>query len=60
MAAVQSTARSEVPDQQIVALRLPPHSVEAEQSLLGALLLDNQEEEHEGLLLGGGGAGLDT
>src|SRR5688572_31805176 len=29
-------------DAQLVALRLPPHSVEAEQSLLGALLLDNQ------------------
>jgi replicative DNA helicase len=29
-------------DPQLVALKLPPHSVEAEQSLLGALLLDNQ------------------
>jgi replicative DNA helicase len=29
-------------DAQLVALKVPPHSVEAEQSLLGALLLDNQ------------------
>jgi replicative DNA helicase len=28
-------------DPQLVALRLPPHSVEAEQSVLGGLLLDN-------------------
>jgi hypothetical protein len=30
------------PDPQLVALKVPPHSIEAEQSLLGALLLDNQ------------------
>jgi replicative DNA helicase len=35
-------AREQTSDPQLVALRLPPHSVEAEQSLLGALLLDNQ------------------
>ncbi|HVJ11488.1 MAG TPA: replicative DNA helicase [Burkholderiales bacterium] len=35
-------ARQESSDPQLVALKLPPHSVEAEQSLLGALLLDNQ------------------
>ncbi|HVB47262.1 MAG TPA: replicative DNA helicase [Burkholderiales bacterium] len=29
-------------DPQLLALRVPPHSVEAEQSLLGGLLLDNQ------------------
>jgi replicative DNA helicase len=34
-------ARQESSDPQLVALKLPPHSVEAEQSLLGALLLDN-------------------
>ena len=28
-------------DQQLSALRLPPHSIEAEQSLLGGILLDN-------------------
>ena len=33
--------RSET-DPQLLALRVPPHSVEAEQSLLGGLLLDNQ------------------
>src|SRR5690348_13893993 len=41
MAALQQVARGEG-DQQLVALRVPPHSVEAEQSLLGALLIDNQ------------------
>jgi replicative DNA helicase len=35
-------ARSEPADPQLLALKVPPHSVEAEQSLLGALLLDNQ------------------
>ncbi|MDQ5850333.1 MAG: replicative DNA helicase [Pseudomonadota bacterium] len=29
-------------DERILQLRVPPHSIEAEQSLLGALLLDNQ------------------
>ncbi|HEX2334207.1 MAG TPA: replicative DNA helicase [Burkholderiales bacterium] len=38
----QTVARPDVADPQLVALKLPPHSVEAEQSLLGALLLDNQ------------------
>src|SRR6267142_1395018 len=33
--------RTEPSDPQLVALKVPPHSVEAEQSLLGALLLDN-------------------
>jgi replicative DNA helicase len=33
--------RSEPADPQLLALRVPPHSVEAEQSLLGGLLLDN-------------------
>src|ERR1043165_8966571 len=35
-------ARSENADPQLLALKVPPHSIEAEQSLLGALLLDNQ------------------
>jgi len=35
----------EPPDPQLLALRVPPHSVEAEQSLLGGLLLDNQAWE---------------
>jgi replicative DNA helicase len=42
MPVAQPVARLEVADPQLVALKLPPHSVEAEQSLLGALLLDNQ------------------
>src|SRR5919109_2178481 len=42
MAVAQPVLRPESVDPQLVALRLPPHSVEAEQSLLGALLIDNQ------------------
>ena len=42
MALPQPTARQEASDPQLVALRVPPHSIEAEQSLLGGLLLDNQ------------------
>ena len=33
--------RTEAADPQLLALKVPPHSVEAEQSLLGGLLLDN-------------------
>src|SRR5436190_7095295 len=42
MAVAQTIAREQSADAQLVALRVPPHSVEAEQSLLGALLNDNQ------------------
>jgi replicative DNA helicase len=45
MAIAQSGAvyvRTENADPQLLALKVPPHSIEAEQSLLGALLLDNQ------------------
>ena len=42
MALAQQVARQESADSQLLALKVPPHSVEAEQSLLGALLLDNQ------------------
>jgi replicative DNA helicase len=42
MAVLQQVARQEGADPSLVALRVPPHSVEAEQSLLGALLIDNQ------------------
>src|ERR671936_210411 len=42
MAVAQQVAREPAADPQLVALRVPPHSVEAEQSLLGALLIDNQ------------------
>src|SRR5574339_352128 len=37
-----SVARNEGADPQLLALKVPPHSVEAEQSVLGGLLLDNQ------------------
>src|SRR5574341_2113480 len=40
MAAAQQAARNE--GAELLALKVPPHSVEAEQSLLGGLLLDNQ------------------
>jgi replicative DNA helicase len=42
MAAAPQLVRQESTDPQLAALRVPPHSVEAEQSLLGALLIDNQ------------------
>ena len=42
MAVAQQVAREAGADPQLLALKLPPHSVEAEQSLLGALLIDNQ------------------
>ncbi len=39
----QATPAAPFPaDPQVLALRVPPHSVEAEQSLIGGLLLDNQ------------------
>src|SRR2546428_14102978 len=40
--AVAQAARNSAAAPLLVALRFPPHSVEAEQSLLGALLIDNQ------------------
>src|SRR5438270_6894184 len=42
MALAQQVAREPAADPQLVALRVPPHSVEAEQSLLRAMLIDNQ------------------
>jgi replicative DNA helicase len=41
MAVAQQQIRQDT-DPQLLALKVPPHSIEAEQSLLGALLLDNQ------------------
>jgi len=41
-----------VSDSQLLALRVPPHSVEAEQSVLGGLMLDNTAFERIGDLLG--------
>ena len=44
-AALHRDRNGEPLDPQLLALRVPPHSVEAEQSLLGGLLLDNQAWE---------------
>src|SRR3954449_7861615 len=50
-AAYIASARQET-DPQLLALRVPPHSVEAEQSVLGALLLDNQAFDRVADLVG--------
>ncbi len=42
---------SEEPDRQIAQLRIPPHSIEAESSVLGGLLLDNSAWDRVGDLL---------
>src|SRR5438132_4352023 len=52
MALAQQTARQESADPQLLALKVPPHSVEAEQSLLGALLIDNQAFDRVADLVG--------
>ena len=41
MSAVLSAVDDYGPDRQIAQLRIPPHSIEAESSVLGGLLLDN-------------------
>ena len=41
-------------DQQIAQLRIPPHSMEAESSVLGGLLLDNKSWEQVADLLSEG------
>ncbi len=43
-----------MPDDSLDALKLPPHSLEAEQSVLGALLLDNEVESRIGDVLNSG------
>src|SRR3954462_15908012 len=53
MALKQQAVRQESTDPQLIALRVPPHSVEAEQSLLGALLIDNQAFDRIGDLVSG-------
>src|SRR5262245_14912825 len=40
--AIVQVARAEAADAQLAAIKVPPHSIEAEQSLLGGLLLDNE------------------
>ena len=39
-------------DPQLEALKLPPHSLEAEQSILGGLLLDNEAADRVGDVVG--------
>lgn len=39
-------ARAEFHDDQIAQLRVPPHSLEAESSVLGGLLMDNRNWDH--------------
>ena len=41
MAQARSFQSSQTVDPQLAALKLPPHSIEAEQSLIGGLLIDN-------------------
>jgi replicative DNA helicase len=53
MAALQPVARPESADPQLVALKIPPHSIEAEQALLGALLLDSHAFDKIGDLVTG-------
>ncbi|MFM8900100.1 MAG: replicative DNA helicase [Burkholderiales bacterium] len=47
----QSSASSARPDDEVARLRVPPHSIEAEQSVLGGLLLDNSAWDKAGDLL---------
>jgi len=53
MAALQTVARPESSDAQLLALKVPPHSIEAEQALLGALLIDNHAFDKIGDLVTG-------
>ena len=52
MSAVLSPVEDDyLPDQQVAQLRIPPHSIEAESSVLGGLLLDNSAWDRVGDLL---------
>jgi len=53
MSKVFDPAQSSVParDDEVARLRIPPHSIEAEQSVLGGLLLDNSAWDRAGDLL---------
>lgn len=42
MAAKSPSKKSQQQDRQIAGIKLPPHSLEAEQSVLGGLMLDNE------------------
>jgi replicative DNA helicase len=48
MSAVMSSVNDFVPDNQVAQLRIPPHSIEAESSVLGGLLLDNSAWDRVG------------
>ncbi len=55
MSAVLSAVPEEFPpDRQIAQLRIPPHSIEAESSVLGGILLDNGAWDRVGDLLADG------
>ncbi len=47
----RASAEHSLPDARIAQLRIPPHSLEAESSVLGGLLLDNHAWENIGDLL---------
>ena len=51
MSAVFSFAENDSSDRQVAQLRIPPHSIEAESSVLGGLLLDNNAWDRMGDLL---------
>jgi replicative DNA helicase len=51
MSAQPTQSPASVTDPEVAALRVPPHSVEAEQSVLGAVLLDNAAWEKIGDVL---------
>jgi replicative DNA helicase len=44
----EAQAAQAAQDRQVAALKLPPHSIEAEQSLIGGLLLDNSTWDRVG------------
>ena len=55
MSAVLSAVPSDfLPDRQVAQLRIPPHSIEAESSVLGGILLDNAAWDRVGDLLADG------
>jgi len=55
MSAVLTTVQDEFPrDRQLAQLRVPPHSVEAESSVLGGLLIDNGAWDRVGDVLSDG------
>src|SRR5438270_2887312 len=53
MAALHPVARPESADAQLVALKVPPHSIESERARLGALLIDSHAFDKIGDLITG-------